>query len=243
MSERPRIALDRGRTRRCLVYKRLCRLARSCRRARQLRGQRSLLARRLSGGGPRRFGGGGRRPDRTTDATGRSTRVSLAVEAELESLLRRLADFGLAEELRPWIESALGKLEAGRFSTLVTVAVGEETPRTPVVLWRNGGRSYLYFQKYLLAERDLYRLLRCRLAAPVAPKPVELLREAVSDVLMRSPLTVAGKPIASDFDQRTAALWTPRLLRDFVIISGRARHGQDVDRAGTVLRALVRAGT
>ncbi|HEX3313856.1 MAG TPA: AAA family ATPase, partial [Gemmataceae bacterium] len=164
---------------------------------------------------------------------------SLAIEAEVESLLRRLADFGPAEELRPWIEAALLKLETGRFSALVTLATGDEVPRTPIVLWRNRGRSFLYFQKYFLAERDLYRLLRGRLAAPVTPKSVEALREAVSDVLVRSPLAYAGKPIASDFDQKTALGLA--LLRDFVIISGGPGTGK-TSIVLNVLRAQVRTG-
>ena len=89
---------------------------------------------------------------------------SLAIELDAAALMRRLSDYGPAEELRPGIEAALGKLEGGRFSALVATATGDEIPRTPIVLWRNRGRSYLYFQKYFLAERDLYRLLRHRLA-------------------------------------------------------------------------------
>ena len=164
---------------------------------------------------------------------------SLAIELDVDALLRRLGDFGPVEELRPWIASALGKAEAGRFSALVTIATGDEVPRTPIVLWRNRGRSYLYFQKYFLAERDLYRLLRTRLAAPVTPKPIDRLREAVTDVLLRSPLSVGGKPIASDFDQRTALGLS--LLRDFVIISGGPGTGK-TSIVLNVLRALVRSG-
>jgi exodeoxyribonuclease V alpha subunit len=164
---------------------------------------------------------------------------SLAIELNVDALLRRLGDFGPAEELQPWIAAALGKVEAGRFSALVTIATGDAVPRTPIVLWRNRGGSYLYFQKYFLAERDLYRLLRGRLVAPVTPKPIDRLRDAVNDVLMRSPLSVDGKPIASDFDQRTALGLA--LLRDFVIISGGPGTGK-TSIVLNVLRALVRAG-
>jgi exodeoxyribonuclease V alpha subunit len=165
---------------------------------------------------------------------------SLAVEISQKALARRLADVAPDEDLASWIAASLADLDAGVFARLILPVAGDgRRLDSPLLLWQRDGRSFLYFQKYFLAERDFYRDLRRRLEAAPPTLDADRARLAVREVLEQAPLRSAGKPIQWDIDQHTALGLA--LVRNLVLISGGPGTGK-TSIVLNILRALVRLG-
>src|SRR5262245_16936768 len=140
---------------------------------------------------------------------------SLCLELSDSALRRRLRDLTGDEQAGVWTPRILDELQSRDFSEVIGRT---HTDQRPIVLWHEGGRRYLYFQKYLHHDLILRADLDKRLvAAPVygcgyTPERIGAALQAV----LATPPHVDGRPLKLDAHQKRAV--ELGLSRNFAVI-------------------------
>lgn len=161
---------------------------------------------------------------------------SLCVELSHQALAARLADLVEEAEAHSWSERILRDLAEACFPELIGTGPNDNKP---IIRWRNAGREYLYFQKYLKYELALQEQLGRRLPGEQPAVQEAVLQAMLTEVLKERPLRIDGRPLKLNSDQDLALRLA--LARNFVIISGGPGTGK-TSIVVTLLRCLLRHG-
>lgn len=162
---------------------------------------------------------------------------SCCVELAEQSLARPLVDLVGADEAHAWARRLLADLTDDPCAQLIG---HEPREHRPIIRYTIGGRTYLYFQRFLVAELRLRDLLTDRLcAAPPTLDPAHV-GPVLRQVLHEQPLRLPdGRPLSPDDEQQWAL--GVALARPLTIISGGPGTGK-TSIVLSLLRCLVRLG-
>lgn len=152
------------------------------------------------------------------------------MELTVASLAARMADLGVEDAAESAVE-VVASMEAGRYAALIAES---DAGQKPLVRYRAGAATYLYFQKHLKHEIHVWSLLRERVKASFEPGDLGAIRKALEAA---SKAQNASQPLT---DEQRLALGLS-LLRPLMVISGGPGTGK-TSVVGALLLGLAKLG-